>query len=290
MPGRSLLARSLSYFENFTMPFSAQSMTRWVLLSSILVLPACQNPNPLPSPTPNGSASPSASPASSPTASPERVPQDLCYTVETSDVSGQARIFIDSDRTVTGETRATIQNPDEGYYSSYTQELSGKLGDNSDLILDVTTRIENDVQKTEETWLLTGTALQAEQLTYEPADCDELSESSSEAPPSEAPASPQAAGTRIEFAAGSTSSQVKNSVVRGTRNIYLLNAAAGQTMRLNISSLENNAVFEVIGPNGTALAQEEEQLTLELPASGDYQVIVGGTRGNASYTLDVTIE
>lgn len=279
------------------MTFSVRSLTRWVLLSGVLLLPACQNPNPLassgesPSPNPSASASPSptASPAS-PAASPDFVPQNLCYTVETANTSGQARIFIDSDRTVTGETRATIQNPEEGYYSSYTQELSGRLGDNSELLLDVTTRIENDVQRTQETWLLTGTALQAERVTYEPANCDELAESSDEAPPSETPAEPQAGGTRIEFAPGSTSSQVQNSVVRGTRDTYLLNAAAGQTMRLNISSLENNAVFEVVGPDGAVLAQEEEQLTLELPASGDYQVIVGGTRGNASYTLDVAIE
>lgn len=279
------------------MTFSARSLTRWVLLSGVLLLPACQNPNPLasggsPSPSPSAPAiaSPSPSPTASPSVSGEFVPQTLCYTVDTANTSGQARISIDRDRTVTGETRATIQNPEEGYYSSYTQELSGKLGDNSDLILDVTTRIENDVQRTQETWLLTGTVLQAERVTYEPADCDELAESPDEAPPSESPAEPQAGGTRIEFAAGSTSSQVQNSVVRGTRDTYLLNAAAGQTMRLSISSLENNAVFEVIGPDGAALAQEEEQLTLELPTSGDYQVIVGGTRGNATYTLDVAIE
>jgi hypothetical protein len=59
---------------------------------------------------------------------------------------------------------------------------------------------------------------------------------------------------------------------------------------VHITSLENNAVFDVDAPGGRrTLAQETTDWTGELPRSGDYVISVGGTRGNATYTLEVTI-
>ncbi len=60
-------------------------------------------------------------------------------------------------------------------------------------------------------------------------------------------------------------------------------------MTLTMTSLEQNAVFDIQAPNGTYLAEETTSWSGRLPQSGDYSVIVGGTRGNATYTLDVTI-
>ena len=94
---------------------------------------------------------------------------------------------------------------------------------------------------------------------------------------------------RIRFARGASSAVVEDAVVRGTRDIYLLGAREGQTMIINITSLEKNAVFDIQAPNGELLKEESTSWRGVLPSSGDYSVIVRGTRGNASYKLEVTI-
>ena len=102
--------------------------------------------------------------------------------------------------------------------------------------------------------------------------------------------SQQSQTRRIQFAPDAVSAVVEGGVVRGTRNIYLLRARRGQTMKLNITSVEQNAVFDIQAPNGRFLQQEGTSWRGVLPVTGDYSVIVGGTRGNATYKLDVTIE
>jgi hypothetical protein len=97
---------------------------------------------------------------------------------------------------------------------------------------------------------------------------------------------------RVRFARGRTTTVIKDAVVRGTRDRYILGARAGQTLIVHLTSLENNAVFDVYAPGGKRVldgAQETTDWTGELPRSGDYVIEVGGTRGNASYTLEVTI-
>ncbi|HEY9635372.1 MAG TPA: hypothetical protein V6D14_18355 [Coleofasciculaceae cyanobacterium] len=95
---------------------------------------------------------------------------------------------------------------------------------------------------------------------------------------------------RIQFAPGAVGTVVDDSVVRGTRDIYLLRARKGQTMILNITSVEQNAVFDVQAPNGQFLQEESTRWSGVLPSTGDYSVIVSATRGNATYKLDVTIQ
>ena len=100
---------------------------------------------------------------------------------------------------------------------------------------------------------------------------------------------------RIRFAKGKHSATVSNSVVRGDRDTYIAGAGAGQTMTVKITSLEDNAVFQIEGPDGEYLdgaGETDDAMSFsgELPAKGDYQIIVGGTRGNASYKLTVTIK
>jgi hypothetical protein len=106
-----------------------------------------------------------------------------------------------------------------------------------------------------------------------------------------APAAAQSDRTRrIRFARGRTTKVINDAVVRGTRDRYLLRAGAGQTLIVHITSLENNAVFDIGAPGGRrTIAQESTDWTGELPRSGDYIIVVGGTRGNATYTLEVTV-
>ncbi|MBD1933152.1 MULTISPECIES: hypothetical protein [Cyanophyceae] len=95
---------------------------------------------------------------------------------------------------------------------------------------------------------------------------------------------------RIRFAPGKSSALVEYAVVRGTRDTYLLSAKARQTMTLSITSLEKNAVFDVVAPNGRIIRQEATSWRGVLPATGDYKIVVGGTRGNASYKMQVAIK
>jgi hypothetical protein len=99
---------------------------------------------------------------------------------------------------------------------------------------------------------------------------------------------------RIRFPRGRTTAVLKGAVVRGTQDRYILGARSGQTMIVHISSREKNAVFAILGPDGTALQGAEEGADATdwsgtLPMSGDFSIWVGPTRGNATYTLEVTI-
>lgn len=98
----------------------------------------------------------------------------------------------------------------------------------------------------------------------------------------------------VRFARGRTTATLKNSVVRGTRDRYLINARAGQKMTVSINSLERNAAFAIYAPShdtleGASEHQEVKNWSGKLPESGDYVIEVGGTRGNATYTLKVTV-
>lgn len=95
---------------------------------------------------------------------------------------------------------------------------------------------------------------------------------------------------RIRFARGASSAVVEDAVVRGTRDIYLLGARAGQKMTVSITSVEKNAVFDIIAPNQKIIKQEATNWSAKLPTNGDYRIVVGGTRGNATYKLRVEIK
>jgi hypothetical protein len=112
----------------------------------------------------------------------------------------------------------------------------------------------------------------------------------STAAPAPAPDRPQ----RISFAAGATSGAVDGAVVRGTEQRYLLGAGAGQLMHVQIDALEHNAVFALLDPAGQALSGAEPGADATdwsgtLPSTGDYQIVVGATRGNATFHIDITI-
>ena len=94
---------------------------------------------------------------------------------------------------------------------------------------------------------------------------------------------------RMRFERGDSSAVVEDAVVRGTRDLYLLGARKRQTMTISITSVEKNAVFDIETPDGRILKQEATSWRGVLPATGDYRIVVGGTRGNAAYRLQVSI-
>jgi hypothetical protein len=100
---------------------------------------------------------------------------------------------------------------------------------------------------------------------------------------------------RIRFPRGASGVTMKGGVVRGDTDEYLLKAGKGQWMKVKITAEEDNAVFQIYAPNGKALkgAGEMDDATKwngSLPLAGDYKIVVGGTRGNASYSLSVEVE
>ena len=111
----------------------------------------------------------------------------------------------------------------------------------------------------------------------------------------------------IRFSPGSVSSTMEEAVIRGEQDVYFVTARAGQTLEVSISALEDNAVFSIYQPgsvtvekegvtkitgNTLAKVDETDDATAwkgALPVSGEYLIVVGGTRGNATYKLRVTI-
>ena len=106
----------------------------------------------------------------------------------------------------------------------------------------------------------------------------------------------QGAKQKIHFARGSSSATVHGAVVRGDRDRYYLAAKKGQTMSVKITSEEDNAVFQVYLPGeeqalpGAGDGDDAKDWSGELPSDAEYVIVVGGTRGNASYTLKVSVE
>ncbi|HEY9612007.1 hypothetical protein [Allocoleopsis sp.] len=92
---------------------------------------------------------------------------------------------------------------------------------------------------------------------------------------------------RIQFVRGASSVVVEDAVVRGTRDTYLVGAKVGQKITVSITSVENNAVFDIVSPKQKLIKQEVTSWSTKLSATGDYRIVVGGTRGNATYKLRV---
>lgn len=100
---------------------------------------------------------------------------------------------------------------------------------------------------------------------------------------------------RIKFPRGRTSTVISNAVLREDIDQYLIGARAGQRMKVEITSVEGNAAFQIQRPSDKGMLQGatwEDDATRwngELPETGDYVIEVAPTRGNATYRLKVEI-
>lgn len=268
-----------------------------IVASLVVLTTSCDRPSPqpeqtvTPTPSPSATETPNSSqPQSIPNATnsePKAANQALeageyCFNLVDKNQEVATQFIVTEDRQVNGSTNGVIHNQDAGYYTSYTEIFKGTANENQ-LNLNLTTKIELDTQNKQEIWQVTNGNLDTGRLILQPINCSQLPEvgAKSETPTPE---------RRIEFAPGTTSTLLEDSVVRGERHRYLVNAAANQTMTLSVSALENNAAFDVIAPNGETLKQEVTEATITLPTTGDYAVVIGGTRGNATYKLQVEIK
>ena len=102
--------------------------------------------------------------------------------------------------------------------------------------------------------------------------------------------------TAVHVVPGAPGALITGAVIRGERDVYLVKAPGGQTLKVEIVSVEQNAVFQITlpGKGGRTLpgAGPMDDATVwrgRLPQAGTYRIIVGGTRGNAEYTLRVDL-
>jgi hypothetical protein len=111
----------------------------------------------------------------------------------------------------------------------------------------------------------------------------------------------------INFAKGKSAATLDGSVVRGEVKYYTLRARKGQRMSATITAPENNAVFRIYRP-GYEFTPDQSALTAtgaslqgagetddsarwegELPSTGKYLIVVGATRGNTTYRLNISV-
>lgn len=224
---------------------------------------------------------------------PALQPGDYCYAADTEDETVYVRLAIDSADRVTGDLQGSVHNEKEGYYTSYRQSLDGTI-DGSNLNLDVATWIEYDRQNSQETWKVSDRDLQATDNTLSKESCAVVNKVFQNEDGLEASDLTSGANRikteEVYFDAGKSSTTVSDSVVRGDRDVYVLSAQGGQQMYLTITSLEDNAEFDVVSPSGMILGTNVTDDKFFLPNTGEYQVIVGSTRGNATYDLVIGIE
>jgi hypothetical protein len=101
---------------------------------------------------------------------------------------------------------------------------------------------------------------------------------------------------KVRFAPGTSSTTIKGAVIRGERDRYYLGAKAGQTMSVKITSIEKNAVFQIYFHGeeeslpGAGDDDDATNWSGQLPIDNEYVIVVGGTRGNATYALTISIK
>jgi len=92
------------------------------------------------------------------------------------------------------------------------------------------------------------------------------------------------------------SKTVSGSVIREERARHTVNAKAGQTLDVNVTSDENNAVFQIYLPGekgtlpGAGEMDDATKFSGKVPADGEYVIVVGPTRGNATYKLSYSVK
>ena len=92
------------------------------------------------------------------------------------------------------------------------------------------------------------------------------------------------------------SKTISGSVIRGERARHVVSAKGGQTLDVNITSDENNAVFQIYLPGekntltGAGETDDAMKWSGKVPFDGDYVIVVGPTRGNATYKLAYSLK
>jgi LysM repeat protein len=97
---------------------------------------------------------------------------------------------------------------------------------------------------------------------------------------------------RIVFATGATSAIVQSHLGANTKQVYLLNAGAGQTLEVTLSA-PSSFTLAITGENGSTLQSASSNSTFRgvLPKSQDYLLVVtaGGSAADYGLTVDIPL-
>lgn len=94
---------------------------------------------------------------------------------------------------------------------------------------------------------------------------------------------------RIQFAAGTDSASVSDTVARGDWHHWAVGARRGQFIDITAREPAANATFELYTPTGDQMANDVRSFSRQLPDTGDYAIDIGSAGGVANYTVTVTI-
>ena len=95
---------------------------------------------------------------------------------------------------------------------------------------------------------------------------------------------------------GTSSGFQSGSVIRGEQARHRVPAKAGQTLDVNVTSEEDNAVFQIYLPGekgtlpGAGETDDAKKFSGKVPTDGDYVIVVGPTRGNTTYKLTWSVK
>jgi len=102
--------------------------------------------------------------------------------------------------------------------------------------------------------------------------------------------------TRQLRTSNAVSGVVHGSARRGEKTRHIVDAKAGQTLDVNITSDEDNAVFQVYLPGekgtlpGAGEMDDATKFSGKIPTDGKYLIAVGSTRGNTTYKLNYSVK
>jgi len=229
-------------------------------------------------------STPTDSSTSTSVAAASLAPGTYCFQAKTETLVANLRLVLAADDAVTGHGSGIIQHEQGDFYTVYDKTLSGRL-DQSQLLLTVTTTIESDIQQVRDVWEMTPTALISPRQHYQRIPCAEQTALEGVIPRASIS---EAMATAITFAPGVSVTTVEDQVAMVGQDIYRLDGNAGQRMVLDLTSLNNNAVFDVLSPEGNLLTHGAVVADLPLAANGPYYVIVSSEHGESNYRLTVS--
>lgn len=249
-----------------------------------------------------------------------------CYRTETKTLQAIAELLVEPSNGVTGTLEATVTDEANSYYTSYDQQFAGEL-DGETLNASITTNIEDDVQKSQETWKLNDKQFSSgDNVFLKRVDCEEIialkgdrkavsqpspkpvpkpspkppatavpSQPTSTPPAAPKPKvvtqTPQKSPAIVQFSSGSTSTVLQGQLGAKQQQVYLLSATEGQNMRIKITNKSGAANFGVKVDNGEVIEEQlSDYIDFTLPFSGQYIVTVNAGNAGSNYDLAISIQ
>lgn len=221
-----------------------------------------------------------------------------CYAGDDGITTLYLRMTVLDSGEVSGDTRIGIADEEAAYFTSASQRFDGYFDEDAMIVASLTTWVEYDIQESVESWSVLPSSLETRLGTIQESPCDVVREKFVDVTIPSTGIGVTAdelidrafqVDERAALDADATSATVGNSLTKGEADRYVFEASGGEFMTVLISSLEDNAVFDVVSDSGFVLAIEATSAVINLPNAGDFFVIVSSTRADATYEVSVAI-